>query len=84
MKCVSGKTVYETESMAEDALIDHWVRHGHAEDSGPQAIYRCEDCGRFHFTKRGPMNGKLAEALGDGTIARLRRAAGWEEKLRRK
>lgn len=82
-RCVSGKRMYDTEEMAEQALIEAWVRYSFRENHGPVAVYRCDDCGAYHFTSRPPMNGKLAAALKDGSIRRQSEINRWEDKWRR-
>ena len=80
-KCSTGKRVYVTESLAEDALIDAHSRHQYS-GSGPIAIYRCEDCGYYHFTSKGEMNKKLAELIASGKIRRQQEANQWMNKLK--
>ena len=84
IKCVSNKKVYPSEEIAEDALIEAWSRSEYPGGRGPVAVYRCEDCGYFHFTSKGTMNQKLAKFIKDGGMARQRQANHWEDKLKRK
>ena len=84
IKCVSNKKVYNSEQVAEDALIDAWTRSEYPGGRGPVAVYRCDDCGYFHFTSQGIMNQKLAKFIKDGKRDRLREANHWENKLKRK
>jgi len=81
LKCPTGKRVYATESLAEDALIDAHSRHQYT-GSGPIAIYRCEDCGYYHFTSKGEMNKRLAEQIASGKIKRQQEANQWMNKLK--
>jgi hypothetical protein len=83
IKCRTGKKVYLTETLAEDALLDAHGRHHYAH-SGPIAIYRCDECGYFHFTSKGAMNPKLAELLASGKLKHLREANEWERKLKKR
>ncbi len=83
-RCVSGKRVYTTQEMAEEALLEAWARFDYAAGNGPVAVYRCEDCGNYHLTSRGPVNAKLDQALREGKITRQREANRWEEKFKRK
>lgn len=80
-KCVTGKKIYTTEVLAEDALIEAHIRFQYASNQGPIAVYRCEDCGYYHFTSQGLMNTRLKKHLNDGTIARQREAAHWQHKF---
>ncbi|WP_258102874.1 hypothetical protein [Marinoscillum sp. MHG1-6] len=80
--CVSGKRIYETQSEAEEALVEAWINFNFNESSGPRAIYQCQDCDRFHFTSQGEMNEHLKERLDNGYIEKQRRAREWERKLR--
>jgi len=82
IKCSSGKRVYLTESLAEDALIDAHGRH-HYAGTGPIAFYRCDDCGYYHFTSKGAMNSKLASLLASGKLKLNQEANHWERKLKR-
>jgi hypothetical protein len=83
-RCVSGKRMYPSQEIAEDVLIESWIRFEYAEGSGPVAVYQCDDCGRFHLTSQGPMNEKLAEALSKGIIRRQREARNWADKFKRR
>jgi hypothetical protein len=82
LKCPTGKRVYLTEAMAEDALIDAHSRHQYA-GTGPIAVYQCEDCGYYHFTSKGEMNKKLAEQITGGKIKRQQEANQWMNKLKK-
>jgi hypothetical protein len=83
-RCPSGKRIFESESLAEDALIDLWSKNNYSSANAPQAIYRCEDCGNFHFTSRGPMNAKLQTAISSGKIKIQREANNWLNKMNKK
>lgn len=82
IKCPTGKRVYLTESLAEEALIDAHGRHQYT-GTGPIAFYRCEDCGYYHFTSKGAMNEKLASFLASGKLKLHQEANHWEKKLKR-
>ncbi len=79
--CVSGKTIYQARELAEQALIEAWIRNHYREGSGPVNIYPCEDCKRYHFTSQGMMNTTLKKALEDGIIEKRRNSADWERKF---
>lgn len=83
IKCRSGKKVYLTEALAEDALLDVHSRHQYA-GSGPINIYKCGECGYFHFTSKGTVHPRLAELLASGKLKNLREANDWERKLRKR
>jgi hypothetical protein len=84
MGCISGKKIYASQEIAEDVLIETHTRFEYGSNSGPIAVYRCEDCGQYHLTSRGPMNEKLSKALADGKIQRQKQADQWMDKLKRK
>ncbi len=81
-KCSTGKRLYYSEQLAEDALIEAHIHFDYRAGGGPVAVYRCEDCGDYHLTSRGPMNIRLAEQLTNGTIKRLREASRWQSKFK--
>lgn len=76
--------MYASQEIAEDVLIETWTRFEFAPNNGPVAVYRCDDCGQFHLTSRGPMNGKLEKALQEGKIQRQKEADRWLNRLKRK
>ena len=82
--CSSGKRGYVTESVAEDALIEARTRYGGEKEGGPVAVYRCDDCGQFHLTSKGPMNPKLTAYIKEGKLKLNQEAGRWMEKLKRK
>ncbi|HEY0652287.1 MAG TPA: hypothetical protein VGD65_04125 [Chryseosolibacter sp.] len=82
--CPSGKIVYASTAIAEDVLIELWSKNEYHPGSAPVAIYRCDDCGLYHLTSKGPMNEKLASAISSGTIKRQREANRWEEKFKKR
>jgi hypothetical protein len=82
LSCRTGKRVYPTENLAEDALIDAHGRNQYA-GTGPIAIYQCEECGYYHFTSKGKMNEKLAQQIVNGKIKLQQQANQWEKKLKK-
>lgn len=82
LQCSTGKRVYLTASGAEDALIDAHSRHQYS-GTGPVAVYRCEDCGCYHFTSKGKMNERLAQLIASGKIKRQQEANQWVDKLKK-
>jgi hypothetical protein len=84
IKCVSNKIVYQSEQIAEDALIEARTRFDYSPQRGPVAVYRCEDCGYFHLTSKGAMNQKLSNYIKDGKLDLQKEADRWLNKLKRK
>ena len=82
--CVTRKKMYLTQEMAEDALIDAWGQFDFKEGLGPVSIYRCDDCGAYHFTSQGEMNIRLAEAIATGKIRLQKEAARWMDKINKR
>jgi hypothetical protein len=80
--CVSGKTGYLSESVAAEALLDAWVRHRYAPGRGPVNVYLCDACGQYHFTSKGEMHARLAQAMKDGSLHRQQQARNWEDRWR--
>lgn len=84
MKCASNKKVFQTAQMAEDALIEAHKQFEYSSGNGPVAVYRCEDCGYYHLTSKGPMNERLSNLLKDGKVNRDREANQWLDRIKRK
>lgn len=82
--CVSGKKIYPTQQVAEEALIGAHTQFDYSKGNGPVSVYLCEDCGNYHLTSRGSMNERLAQLLKDGKIDRQKEAYQWEDKLKRR
>ena len=81
--CVSGKKVFIHEQIAEDALIEAWGRNNYASNAGPVSVYKCDDCGYYHFTSQGNMNVRLANEIASGKIKLQREANYWERKIKK-
>jgi hypothetical protein len=62
MGCVTGKRQYDTQSQAEEALIETRGRFVFREGSGPIDVYQCDDCGYWHFTSKGTVSDLLKKA----------------------
>jgi hypothetical protein len=82
--CVSNKKMYDTLERAEDALIHAWIKFNYPKGGGPVSVYKCEDCGYYHFTSQGTMNAKLAEHRANGKIGLNKEADYWIDKLKNK
>lgn len=67
--------------MALEALLEAHIQFEYRTGNGPVAVYLCEDCGQYHLTSRGQMNPRLASALKDGTITKLKHSRYWENKV---
>ena len=59
--CVTGKTVFDTEELAVEALVQNHIRNRHRPGAGPVNVYACDDCGAFHFTSRPPAHSILSD-----------------------
>jgi hypothetical protein len=84
MLCSTGKRIYDTAQMAEDGLIETWTRFNVTPGNGPVGVYRCEDCGFYHLTSKGPMNAKLASYLAEGKIKWQTDINYWEDKFKKR
>lgn len=82
MGCVTGKKQYESKELAEEALVAHRSRYVFRENSGPIAVYQCEDCGEWHFTSHGPVSEVLKSSETQQRIKAQHDAGYWEHKLR--
>ncbi len=80
--CPTGKRAFATEVQAEEVLIDTRVRHSN-DSHGPVGVYRCDDCGQFHLTSKGPMNARLAQYIKDGKLKLNQEAERWKSKFDR-
>lgn len=82
--CISHKKIYLTQEIAEDALVEARVRFDYTQGDGPVAVYKCDDCGYYHLTSQGQMNGKLAQYYAEGKIQRQKEADYWLNKMKRR
>jgi len=83
-KCPTGKRLYHSEQLAEDALIEAHIHFDYRAGGGPVAVYQCDECGEFHLTSRGPMNVRLASQIADGTIKKQKEAGRWQNKFKQR
>jgi hypothetical protein len=81
-KCISGKRQFSSEQLAEDVLIELWSKNNYIENHAPIAVYRCDDCGLYHLTSRGPMNEKLSTYLKSDRSKLDKEASKWIDKFR--
>lgn len=83
MKCATGKRVFESEALAEEALIQNHVRNDYSrQTNGPTNIYQCRDCGFWHFTSKGGLHPMFEDEGVQERIKRERAAYHWEQRLR--
>ena len=82
MKCPTGKTTFETEDLAKEALIQNHIRNNYRSGSGPLDIYVCPDCGDWHFTSRPPAASWLLDPETISRIEKERRAFNWEQQMK--
>lgn len=82
--CITGKKIYLTQGVAEDVLIDTQSKFEFTSGNGPIAVYRCDDCGYYHLTSRGPMNERLAKFISDGKLNLQKEANRWLDKFKYK
>lgn len=80
LKCSTHKKVYPSAEIAEDVLIETWIKF----EKGPVAVYKCDDCGYYHLTSQGIMNERLSKHLADGKIKRQKEADDWLRKLKKR
>jgi hypothetical protein len=83
-KCISGKRVFISKEIAEEALIEAHIRYSYKDGTGPMSVYQCEDCGQYHLTSNGPMNPRLAELFKDGKIQTEKEAHQWMKQIKNK
>lgn len=82
--CVTGKKMYPSQEIAEDALIEARTQFDYKVNQGPVGVYLCEDCGQHHLTSQGKMNERLAAQLKDGKIKLQKEANQWMNKLKKR
>lgn len=80
-KCSTGKKMYTSEALAEDALIEARIQFEYAPSQGPIAVYLCTDCSHYHLTSKGAINKRLAALTQSGELEKLKQANRWMEKL---
>lgn len=81
MHCsVTRKVSFDSEIIAEEALISHQSRQFHQNGGGPINVYQCEHCNAWHFTSKGPVHPKLLNEKGDIDLGR--ESSYWERRLR--
>lgn len=79
--CSTQKVCYDSQEIAEEALLQNHAKNNYAEGQGPVNVYECDICGCYHFTSKGNTHPILREQK--GRIDRLREANYWEDRFRR-
>lgn len=82
--CETNKKMYQTESIAEEALITAWTAYSYKSNNGPIGVYLCDVCGTYHLTSKGEMNKKLAAYMASGALKKDQEAERWRLKLMKK
>lgn len=82
VKCTSGKTIFQSKELAEEALIQNHIRNNHRAGSGPINVYECNDCQNWHFTSTGETSFLLLDTEVKNRISKDRRAMEWEYRLK--
>lgn len=80
--CKSGKQYYADEQTALMALLEVWGRTAFRAGEGPRTVYRCDDCGGWHFTSKGTVHPQLEAYLQTPEFQLRRKAADWENRFR--
>ncbi len=82
-KCPTGKRLYATEQLAEDALIEAHINFEYPTGGGPVTVYHCEDCGCYHLTSKGTTNARLTQLINNGEIRKKKLAGQWERRMKK-
>jgi hypothetical protein len=80
--CISGKSIFQSKELAEEALIQNHIRNNHREGSGPINVYECRDCSNWHFTSNGNVSPLLLDSEIKKRIAKERTALEWEYRFK--
>lgn len=83
IKCLTGKKGYQSQSLAEDALIEAHIQYDYGNRTGPVNVYKCEECGQYHLTSRGETNPRLETFRKEGHLGKHKQAAQWLHKLKK-
>lgn len=82
MSCSTGKSSFDSQELATEALIQNHIRFNHHSGQGPLNVYKCERCDQWHFTSRQPISEVLLDADTQARIRKEKQALEWEQKLR--
>lgn len=84
MGCVTGKKMFPSRELAEEALIAARTIYKVRESSGPQSVYLCNDCGEWHLTSRNAPDSPVNNPETKERISRQVESDFWEQKFKRK
>ena len=82
MGCSTGKRMFLSEGLAEEALIQNHIRNDYRPGEGPTNIYECAICGAWHFTSKNAIHPLLEDPDVIKRIETERRAYLWEQRLK--
>jgi len=82
MGCSTGKRMFDSMILAEEALIQNHVRNDYRKGEGPTNVYECNLCGAWHFTSKGEPHELLSDPEVIARIESERRAFVWEQRLK--
>lgn len=80
--CSSGKRVFDTQELANEALINNHIVNDYKPNEGPLNVYQCDDCGLWHFTSKGSKSDLLDDQEVIERIKKERLATYWERQLK--
>ena len=83
-KCPTHKKIFFNHDQAVDALVEARIRYDYSSGNGPVSVYKCEECGHYHLTSKGPVDETLQKHLKDGNIDREKEANRWLHKLKKR
>lgn len=84
MNCTTGKRIFYSKELAEEALIANHQRFHHREGQGPINVYECHECGNWHFTSKGDINDLLKDPAIKSEINQQRQAMDWEKRFKKR
>lgn len=82
MRCVTGKRQFDSKEQAEEGLIAARSRFVFRDNSGPVAVYQCDDCGDWHLTSKGSQSDLLKDPDIKKSIDEQHEADYWIRKFR--
>ena len=80
--CITGKRCFDTEELAEEALIQNHIMNNYKKRQGPINIYLCQHCNTWHFTSKGGSHELFDDEDMVRKIEKGRIAYHWEKKFR--
>jgi hypothetical protein len=76
--------MYPSREMAEEALLEAHAKFNYGPNQGPVNVYRCDECGYYHFTSQGVESERLRKHREEGRLDLEREANKWLSKFKRK